>query len=74
MSLLVAANRVGLWSLVQLCEKELSLHLTDFPENVHNCYEFAQRFNVPRLERQCQEILEAMVKSEPVVGTEEEKG
>ena len=57
MSLIVAANRVGLTQLAQLCEKKLSLHLGDFPENIENCLEFANTYNIPRLGRQCQELL-----------------
>lgn len=57
MSLIVASNRVGLHQLGQLCEKKLSLHLGDFPENIQNCYEFAITFNIPRLARQCEELL-----------------
>lgn len=57
MSLIVASNRVGLHQLGQLCEKKLSLHLGDFPENIQNCYEFALTFNIPRLARQCEELL-----------------
>jgi hypothetical protein len=73
MGLLVAANRVGLISLVQHCEKLLSTHLTDYPENAKNCYDFAQRFNVPRLERQCKEMLEALAASEEKKAASEEK-
>lgn len=58
MSLIVAANRVGLNQLAQLCEKKLSLHLGDFPENIENCLEFATTYNIPRLGRQCEELLE----------------
>jgi hypothetical protein len=58
MSLIVAANRVGLNQLAQLCEKRLSLHLGDFPENIENCLEFASTYNIPRLGRQCEELLE----------------
>jgi hypothetical protein len=57
MSLIVASNRVGLHQLGQLCEKKLSLHLGDYPENIQNCYEFAMTFNIPRLGRQCEELL-----------------
>ena len=57
MDLLVASNRVNLLRLTQLCEKKLSLHLTDFPENIENCYSFAQMYNIPRLSRQCEELM-----------------
>lgn len=57
MSLLLASNRVGLFQLTQLCEKRLSLHLNDFPENAENCYYFAQMYNIPRLSRQCEELI-----------------
>jgi hypothetical protein len=57
MSLIVASNRVGLHQLGQLCEKKLSLHLGDYPENIQNCYEFALTFNITRLARQCEELL-----------------
>lgn len=57
MALLVASNRIGIVQLSQLCEKTLSLHLTDFPENITNCYEFAQIYNFQRLARQCYELL-----------------
>jgi hypothetical protein len=58
MCLLVAANRVGLTQLTQLCEKKLSLHLNDFPENIENCLTFAEMYNIPRLSRQCQELMQ----------------
>ena len=57
MPILVAANRFGLMSLVHYCEKQLAQHLHDFPENIVNCLQFAQMYNFPRLERQCQELL-----------------
>jgi alpha-tubulin suppressor-like RCC1 family protein len=57
MSLLIASNRVGLFQLTQLCEKKLSLHLNDYPENIENCYAFAQVYNITRLTRQCEELL-----------------
>jgi len=63
MALLVAGNRLGLMSLVHYCEKQLSMHLHDFPDNIENCYQFAQMFNIPRLERQCQQLLESLTKT-----------
>lgn len=63
MSILVMSNKIGLYQLAQLCEKTLATHLHDFPENVDNCYEFAQSFNIARLIRQCEEILNLRSKS-----------
>ena len=57
MALLIAANRVSLLPLTQLCEKKLSLHLNDYPENIENCFAFAQMYNIPRLSRQCEELM-----------------
>jgi predicted KAP-like P-loop ATPase len=58
MAVLVAANRLGFATLVQHCERLLSMHLTDFfPQNAENCLEFAVAYNIPRLERQCREVL-----------------
>jgi hypothetical protein len=58
MAVLVAANRLGFTTLMQHCERLLSLHLGDyFPHNATNCLEFATAYNIPRLERQCREIL-----------------
>jgi len=58
MSVLVAANRLGFTSLMQHCERLLSLHLGHyFPHNAQNCLEFATAYNIPRLEKQCKEIL-----------------
>lgn len=58
MAVLVAANRLGFTSLMQHCERLLSLHLGHyFPHNARNCLEFATAYNIPRLERQCREIL-----------------
>jgi hypothetical protein len=57
MSLIIASNRVGLSQLTQLCEKKLSLHLGDYPENIENCLLFANMYNIPRLSRQCEELL-----------------
>ena len=58
MSILVAANRLGFTTLLQHCERLLSLHLGDFfPHNARNCLDFATAYNIPRLERQCREIL-----------------
>lgn len=57
MSLLIASNRVSLLPLTQLCEKKLSLHLNDYPENIENCFAFAQMYNIPRLSRQCEELM-----------------
>lgn len=58
MSILVAANRLGFTSLMQQCERLLSLHLGHyFPFNAQNCLDFAVSYNIPRLERQCREIL-----------------
>jgi hypothetical protein len=59
MGLLVASNRVSLFRLTQLCEKKLSLHLNDYPDNVENCFLFAQSYNIPRLSRQCEELMHA---------------
>ncbi len=58
MGVLVAANRLGFTSLMQHCERLLSLHLGHyFPHNAQNCLEFAAAYNIPRLEKQCREIL-----------------
>lgn len=58
MAVLVAANRLGFTSLMQHCERLLSLHLGHyFPHNAQNCLEFATAYNIPRLEKQCREIL-----------------
>lgn len=59
MAILVAANRLGFTSLTQQCERVLSLHLGHyFPFNAQNCLDFAVAYNIPRLERQCREILQ----------------
>lgn len=58
MRVLVASNRLGFTTLTMQCERILSLHLGDFfPHNAQNCLEFAIDYNIPRLERQCREIL-----------------
>jgi hypothetical protein len=58
MSLLVLASHIGVTQLCQLCEKTISLHLNDFPENLENCLDYATTYNFIRLSRQCLDLLE----------------
>jgi hypothetical protein len=58
MNIVVAANRLGFHNLAQQCERKLSLHLGEnFPYNAENCLQFAQSYNLMRLEKQCIEVL-----------------
>lgn len=57
MALLVAGNRFGLPQLVQYCERQLSLHITDYPENLENLLNFSLIYGVTRLEHQCNRLL-----------------
>lgn len=57
MALLVAGNRFGLPQLAQYCERQLSLHMSDYPENIENLLSFARAFGVSRLEHQCHSLL-----------------
>lgn len=58
MGLLVAANMMSFTKLVKHCERELSVHIADFPENAENLLAFAQAYNFKRLEEQCLQLLE----------------
>lgn len=54
MQLLVASNRLGFNPLAQYCERRISLSIAfSTPDDVYQCYRFAQYFNLPRLEMQC---------------------
>lgn len=51
--LLVTSNRLGIVRLSAFCEKEVALHLADYPENAENVLDFAREWNFPRLIQQC---------------------
>lgn len=58
MQLLAAANRLGFSALAQYSERRISLCLAFTSlENVLSCYNFAQYYNLPRLEMQCLNLL-----------------
>lgn len=59
MGLLVAANMMSFTKLAKHCERELSIHTADFPENAENLLAFAQAYNFKRLEEQCLQLLES---------------
>jgi len=59
MSMLVAGNRLGIPTLAEKCEHLLYSHLTDYPENIENCLSFAQMYDLPRLERLCEQLQQA---------------
>ncbi len=54
--LLVLADRLQFESLSTYCERQLSAHLQDYPENAVNVLEFARTYQFARLERQCVEL------------------
>ncbi|CAM9291347.1 unnamed protein product, partial [Ectocarpus fasciculatus] len=49
MEILITGSHLGIGRLTAFCEKEISVHLADFPENAQNCLEFANEWNFPRL-------------------------
>lgn len=61
MAVLVAANRLGFSSLGQVCERLISMALRHASEeDLVNCMAFAHEFNLPRLERQCVDLLRVL--------------
>ena len=56
MGLLVFADRLQFAPLAAHCERQLSAHLQDYPENAANVLEFARTYQFVRLERQCVEL------------------
>jgi hypothetical protein len=59
MGILVAANMMSFTKLSKYCERQLSVHIADFPENTKNLLDFAQAYNFKRLEEQCVQLLES---------------
>mmetsp|Transcript_18907 Transcript_18907/g.26037 ORF Transcript_18907/g.26037 Transcript_18907/m.26037 type:complete len:685 (+) Transcript_18907:511-2565(+) len=54
MNILVAANRLGFQLLALQCERKLSTHLGLLSRlSVEGCLQFAQAYNLGRLEKQC---------------------
>lgn len=58
MGLLVAANMMSYTKLAQHCERQLSVHIADYPENTKNLLDFAQAYNFKHLEDQCLQLME----------------
>jgi hypothetical protein len=59
MGILVAANMMSFTTLSKYCERQLSVHIADFPENTKNLLDFAQAYNFKRLEEQCVQLLQS---------------
>jgi hypothetical protein len=54
--LAAAAERFGVLTLVKLCERTL-VSLVDDAENAEACIDFAQRYNLRRLNQHCHDVL-----------------
>lgn len=70
MELLITSNHLGISRLTAFYEKEISVHLADFPENAENCLDFATEWNFPRLVQQCQFYLAKCAERSELIGTE----
>jgi hypothetical protein len=72
MQLLAVSNRLGYNPLAQFCERRISLAIAfSNPEEVYQCYEFAQYYNLPRLEMQCLAVLRHVGYDIPATGEDE---
>lgn len=75
MLLLALSNRFGYNPLAQFCERRISLSIAfKQPEQVMQCHEFAQYYNLPRLEMQCLAVLRHLGYSVPSHGEDDTDG